>query len=747
MINNTLLVYRNYNSIYHRFWDSFRKMSTDVRITELDQNLPLWATEKTLEGMADHLRKSFILDKDRNDALGQTFDLIKSNGKITSKYLESINKAVKGSAVSTESLQGSRKKERAAIDLASNKLDELSSTSGLAGMGMSTLSKHTNVLGGAMNLLSGKLTWGVMVVGPAIALIKGMISTIVETIGAFEEFHKVGIVYNEGILTHRENLARLGMSTKDMTEIVQKHARTISLVSIPQIMRLGRTIGNQADQLYQMGLTTKEATKFMSEHFEMQRLMGVFEFQDAQALSRSVMATMQSLTAYTKIMNKSREEIIESQKKMLDRADFHRLIASMEPELAAQVQKSFSNITGALAGALPEQEASRVADLLTDMIASPVTLASKSYQDLVSSGQYELANVLADEAERVKQGRTSTASAFEFVQRLTQAAEQSARTGFQNILALNQDTAELANFVGGSLVMTGREMEARLTKFEEELGMSRFDPRFFEELAKGISEEQKAATGTRDTLNKLVEGWDYLKVQKTFQLLGADEGGLAGNIEKLNTVLGTFHDKLWQIADMKFGSIQDNFNTIALAAGGVAMSMLLLQKAGIALATKVGLPAPTTARGIKPSFRGMGIGLLGGYGAGMAADALGRDTRGGGLAAAGGTAASLAGLGAIAGPIGAAVGGVVGGAIGLYQNREAIFGRGRVTQEGETARRIQRPEEISQADIDKVINMSEEDEVQKLLRSIASTSAEQRDTMRALERLVRTRASGMTGLS
>lgn len=97
-------------------------------------------------------------------------------------------------------------------------------------------------------------------------------------------------------------------------------------------------------------------------------------------------------------------------------------------------------------------------------------------------------------------------------------------------------------------------------------------------------------------------------------------------------------------------------------------------------------PGPTGGLGGKlmKGAKGLGIGAVLGLGADFAADMLGRETAAGASADVLGSAASMAGTGAMVGSIipglgtaiGAGIGGLAGGAYGLYQNWGTIFGSG-----------------------------------------------------------------------
>lgn len=717
-------------------------MSTDVRVIGFDQNVPQWATEKTLDDVREILRKGYGLDKEQNAILESTFEEIQKTRTITSRYLESINKALKGGSVNT-GFQTVHKQQQEAIKETTGNLSSLAGGAAMARLGLTGIGRHSGLLGSAMQLLSSKLTIGALVIAPLVSLIKGTISTVTQTIGAFEEYHKVGIVYNQGILAHREELARLGMSTKDMTEIVSKHARTISLVGIPKVMELGRALDTSGNELHKLGLTAKDAVKYSAQHLEMQRLMGVFEFQDAQSLSQATMNTMRSMTAYTKIMNKSREEIIESQKSMLDSADFARLIASLEPEMAAAVQSSFSNITGALAGSLPDAEAKRIGDLLTDMIAAPVATASKAYGDLVKAGQLDMANALLEGAEQVKQGGMSQADSFIFVRNLLNTAEQSAQSGWQQILSMNEATAEMATFFGGTLVKTGRESAARIAQWEQELGMAYTDPAFMNALAERISAEGEVATKVRGSWEKMTEGWDYAKVQAVFKLMGGEENLLAG-LKHLDTGLKKVGETIWKLAGIEFDSMLANWAAAVAALGAVGVAAYGLRAVLMGIigfgAKLAGVSAPAAAAGAGAGGA-LGVGkfllkriplVMGVMGAVEGIQGFNADKDAGMLGRLG-NAGSSALSGATMGLLGSS-------AVEIAQRTSTA------TPDTPSTRRIQQPEQISQSQIDEAINSAEGGDLAPLLQSIAMASNAQLEKVSELVRIVRSGQTGITGL-
>jgi hypothetical protein len=731
-------------------------MSNDVTIVDFGQNVPQWATEKTLDDIRNIFHKSYGLDKERTDTLDNVFDEMQKTRTITDRYLKSINKALKGGDVD-RTFERTKKAEINSVREATNATGSFNRGILTAGTGMQGFHKHVGLAGAA---LAAFKSTALVAIYPLQRIIRNIIGNVRDTVGAFGEYHKVGIVYNKGVLEHVESLAKLGMTHKDMTEIVQKHARTISLVSVPAFMSLGNTLNNQRENLYQLGLTTKDATKFMAEHFEKQRLMGIFEFQDAQSMSGAVMDTMKSLTAYTRIMNRSREEIIESQRQMLGRADIQRMIASMEPEAAKGMRRSWDTLSGVL-GALPEKEGANIREWMADMVASPIITASKSFIQLSGDGQVEMATMIADMAQRVQTGQVSVKDSLTFLDRIAESTRASSQSGLQNSLALAQDYREMANAVGGELGFVAKEASTRLRGLlgnmdllsEEEI-MARLTT---------ISAEGKAVTAARDRVDKISADIDYAQIQKTFQILGVESKELADNINKLNDGLDMIHGKVKSLIEYTMPSFQDAWGKYLLGAGagllGLAGVVSVLKGAfgsftRMILGT-VGLgglasAGPAAASG---GMRGFGLGMIGaGVGHG-AASLLGRDTRAGGLSAAAGTAAGFAGTGAMLGKflgpygplIGAAAGGVIGGGVGLYQNRDAIFRSGKVSQEGEQARRVQRPEQISQTEAEAMINSVEGGDLAPLLKSIASASYAQLEKTNELVRLVRSGQTGITG--
>jgi hypothetical protein len=86
--------------------------------------------------------------------------------------------------------------------------------------------------------------------------------------------------------------------------------------------------------------------------------------------------------------------------------------------------------------------------------------------------------------------------------------------------------------------------------------------------------------------------------------------------------------------------------------------------------------------------KGFGAGALVGIGADLAADALGRETKAGAGADILGSAAGMAGTGAMIGSfvpgvgtaIGAGIGGTIGAGVGLYENWGTLFGENKSSQ-------------------------------------------------------------------
>lgn len=742
-------------------------MSTDVNILGLDPNLPLWATEKTLEGVVDHLRKTYTLDQDRNEGLYEIFDFMKKHGRVTKEHLSAIR-----DELSRKGPQPRGGYEEV-IGKATTKLEGLAGSTSGSIAGLTQFAGTTGLAGKALELFtrSGimKTVLGFYGIRAAFRLMK---QQLVGTIDAFTGYHKIGIVYHEGLLSHIDALAKLGMTHENMTEIVQKHARTISLVSIPRFMELGAELNRSKYELRQLGLTTKDAAVFLGEYLETQRLLGVFNFQDQKNISGAMMETMRSLTAYTKIMNKSREEILESQKKMLDQDDFHRMLASMEPGLAEQMKNSFETVTRAISGTLPAEQSDRIGKILTDMIASPVATASKSYRELMESGQHEFANDLLAMAESLRSGAQETNdSALAFVRRLGATAERTTRSGYQNILSMVEGTtSEYANFIGGGLARSSREIDARLKQLQDELsaklGRDIQESEIFDLLAQNVSEETEALTGVRDQMNKTLATWDYGKIQKTFELLGVQGDSVAVSLRAVTDGLQLFENMLRRIIDWEAPSLADYPKAVGAALAGIIAALWLATGKLSAMArTMIGVGTGRGAGGLagaagrmRPTMaRGLGAGALAAGAAGMYLGTrnLPEDSFSSILADAGVGALSGGATLGLLGPIAAAVGAAGGAGISLYQNRERIAGLladragrpARVTQADEQPERIRTEQENVTQDLQAAINSrNEDDPTIRILRQIATSAETQARLLFQVERQIRAGATGPTGL-
>ncbi len=492
---------------------------TSVHITSSD--LPEWATESTLSKLASAMEDLLDLNKDQKRQLREGFKDMKQTGKATT---DSMKKAGGGGNIFKDTTAGLKDFGKE-LNEGTVSLDSLQGPVDKFNKGLSDSAKRFGLIGGAFALFGQQI-------GLAIGDIK-------DTVGALRDMTDVGIQVKGGFDGLRDTMAKTGMSLEEVSNITSTYTRTVGNVGLRGILDLTKAAEDNTFAFREYGLLVSEGAEFQAKMLESQRLGGIFRAQETRANSMALQENIKNLTAYSNILNISREEMAQAQVEAKSRADVMRKFNSMDEASRESANRSFDQFT-AITASLGEG-GKEMQQMMIDMIASPVAEASESFQALASVSP-EAAAAVKELQQDIMSGEDITPDMI--ITRMHDVLDAASQSGQVEMLALGENTRDVANMLGGPLLNALRNYEANLARAEGDTMEERLA-----NMAQSTDGAVSAAVGLDQELRRLSESIKSSRIDKFMQMFGEEAAAsvetLTSGIAKAADVVDWFGDASW----------------------------------------------------------------------------------------------------------------------------------------------------------------------------------------------------------
>lgn len=531
--------------------------------------------------------------------------------------------------------------------------------------------------------------------GPLGAIVSGMtmLATFQETqLDSYRSLTQAGINFGGSLTDLRTAAANTYMTMDQFAKFGKENSEFLGRLGTTAdegtkaFVRVSKEFNSSqiGNQLRALGLTSEQMNVELVKFMSLQGKAGVQDVKRVQETQAATASYLFELDSLTKLTGANKDKLEQEQKKAEMNAAFQAKLLSLAPAEQAKLKAAYDKAAASgIKGA-------------TDLVMStalgiaPVTKESQV-----------LAGVLPEAAQgftNMTNSAMQTGTTMRDVNRQYAGAIEGAISGTkgleQTIGALSMSGSEYGSVLNSGLAASN---EAQLKQQDS--------------VDKYMAAYDKAASQQITQQNSQADA--AVRVETAMKELGQSiMARLMPMVESLLPALNSFLNGMLSVVEW-FIKTPAALSTLASVTGVVVAGFTAL-KVAQAVATarelartggrKLGTPgAPMivkdvgggfgdTSAGGKGGFggkllkgaAGFGIGTLVGVGADFAADALGRETAAGASADVLGTAASMAGTGAMVGSvipglgtaIGAGIGGLAGGAYGLYQNWGTIFGGG-----------------------------------------------------------------------
>ena len=481
-------------------------MSEDVNIIGVDlDNSSMWATQKTMEDVLKAVEKLADLTEKQKRDLSNGINDIAKTGKVTSDSLKSAGGGKKSSGnIFGDTTKGLAKFGGTVADLDDSVDDLASGPMKDFGKGLGSLTKKIGLIGGVGGVLMNQI-------GKAI-------STIKETVDAMRSLNSVGIVIEGDFMAFQESLKVSGTTIAELSNIASKYARTVGNEGLQAIVNMTRAAEDGSFQFSNYGLRLAEGAEFQAELLESQRLGGIFRVRDQKEQSLVLQDNIKRLTAYSKILNVSREDMLAQRRELKSRADVQRRFNSFSDEQREAANKSFNQFSDIMSSLGPE--AKGLTDMMTTIIADPAAVNSEAFTQLASASP-EAAQAILDLKNEIESG--DEISQADIVARLLGPLDAASKSGKLEMLSMNDAIGETVNMLGGPVLNSLRNYQSRLDKAMEG---GKTPAEAIDELANATNQSVKKATEAQTQLDIFAATIKEARTKVFVNLLGQEAANI-----------------------------------------------------------------------------------------------------------------------------------------------------------------------------------------------------------------------------
>jgi hypothetical protein len=479
--------------------------------------------------------------------------------------------------------------------------------------------------------------------------------------------------------TNGESFAKMGNSAND---------GAVAFTRVASALQRGEV----GDKLRALGFTTEEANQGLANYITMTGGRNAQEMRDTKALSTAAGEYLTQLDALATITGKSREQ----QENALKEASLNQAYQSY---LLTLDEKERAKANAALVEANARGGKGAVEALQSRFLGlAPATKAAQEFTVYAQRGAQsigQLADNVKDATKTVQDQRMEGARMGVAVAKDTEAGSTAYKAivmmGGQGAATIS-DMMKSSNQLKNQGIKTEADAEAQVKKISEEQRKREASQaadaaetkKALNELGLSIMEKLMPAVASMlSVFNPLIQG------------LAGFVGWISESKIALTVLLGATTALTAAFIAAKVAQARKEAAALIRGSPGSPMYVLVTNPGGGGGGIDIEAPDGKDDKGGKggkgkllKGLKGFGVGAAVGIGSDLAADALGRDTKSGAGADVLGTAAGMAGTGALLGSflgpagtaIGAGIGGAAGAGLGLYQNWGTLFGENKNNQ-------------------------------------------------------------------
>lgn len=381
--------------------------------------------------------------------------------------------------------------------------------------------------------------------GPAVASAFGLlmaafgrlVAVVQDAANFFRESNNIGI---RGLRTAQElynQLAELGMTSQSLISIVKNYSTAMGTFGVQALNRMVRSANEATGGLHQFALTNEEAAQYAAETLEQERLMGRFRLVDQAAQNRALRENITRLSAYSTMLNISRDEIMKSTTDILRQDQIRALTIGRQGFQGAEALTTVIQLFSALG-----KEGDVFKNLFADMTgALDPMMVDGLYDFLPFAG--DAAMELADFSRQVRSGNVGAEAAEDTFFRFGAALRANADVIQQQAFMGNEQARRTAAFLAAYEESVERVLKVGETIDSVPEAELR---RRIRERAEADAAAARSASMLQNSLNQLRPGFNRVLLAFTNVLIGKGDGSIEGMFEIMAKRAEEFAD--WLLA-------------------------------------------------------------------------------------------------------------------------------------------------------------------------------------------------------
>ena len=345
--------------------------------------------------------------------------------------------------------------------------------------------------------------------------------------------------------TVRENNFTLG----EAAEFTQRFANSVGVLGVKSSLEFVNSLAyageGGADMMRKFGMEFGEVANVAGTYLDSVRNLGMLDRMNGQQLRSNMDDFMSTVVSTSNVMKINMEDAAKMISDTLGRTDISALLATMDPQRAAQVQEVVG-MAGGMDNPLGEALAMRLA--------------------AGSQGEFQMTSQFAD-----LMSSPITASIMPLVEQLATSAEQGGVSGFQSALAGSRgDFQSAIDGASRELILSGDQMgQAMISSFAKLLGTvedadAGRQPLSGDDVATlgSIEASRQFALALEGVNNAFIENAD---LEQNLGKLNTASITMSGSIERSGTAIAQHSEAVIGVSTGLQGIVQD------IASGGIDM--------------------------------------------------------------------------------------------------------------------------------------------------------------------------------
>lgn len=389
--------------------------------------------------------------------------------------------------------------------------------------------------GGKAGIALGGLA---LTVGGLAGFLGALVRIVQDSSRTLKAMNDVGLTQIQSATELARLQGNLAMSSEQLTSLFQEYAREMGTFGFQSLENLVRGTGEAEQAMHRLGLTLAEGATFGAQFLRQQRMASIFEMEQTVEENVRFQNTMQNLTAFSRILNVSRQEIMKATTEIMEQEQLRARFAAVQnrtqrEEMQEQVRdtimmfaalgpegRRFGELFGRAVGALDP--------MLVEDLYGFLPFAGEAVMNLMDMARRAAAGIDIDPLQR--------AEAFEeFGNALERSSESTAFMAQMGDQQAMQAMAMLAQF---------REARERFQRDERSSRMSFAEyMRAEEERTQRLVQSQ---VQLQDVFNRIRLRFNEALLRIFEHFVG--EGSIEDAVEKLGTLFDSVGEGLLQFS-------------------------------------------------------------------------------------------------------------------------------------------------------------------------------------------------------